>query len=42
MRRKTIIICKASDLIRELAIRELQNTKMNDTKRIKKLLAKIK
>lgn len=42
MKRKTIVICKANELIKELAILELRETKMNDTKKIKELLTKIK
>lgn len=42
MKTKRIIICKSKELIRGLAILELRETKMNDTKRIKKLLTKIK
>lgn len=37
-----VIVCKAKDLIRELAIEQLLETRLDDIERIEKLLKTIK
>ncbi len=42
MKRVKVIKCKAKDLMRELAIEQLKDCKINDIKRIETLLKTIK
>lgn len=42
MKSVKVIKCKAKDLMRELAIEQLKEIKMNDIKRINELLKTIK